>query len=264
MSDEKPFCFVIAPIGERTSLARKQSDTALYYIIEPALADLYQIKRADSDERSGEITQQMFMDIVAADLIVCNLSGLNPNVMYELGVAHTLSKRVIHIFDSKTTLPFDVRQHRAIDFDVEDPESHRIAAERVRRFEKSLRTGARTAEGGGVSNPYTDAIRENAGKDEAEKYPAILEELEELYGRLEGVERSVKIGRSSGARGTSEKDQVDAAARLIDMLADRTGYERVLLDNHDGRRLVVYGDRILDTSGVPGEINGFKVEFRLT
>jgi hypothetical protein len=59
----------------------------LRYIIRPALSDEYRVKRADEDALPGSITDQMIRDIDQAQLILADLSNLNPNAFYELGVA---------------------------------------------------------------------------------------------------------------------------------------------------------------------------------
>ena len=257
----KPLCFVIAPIGIKGSDTRKQSDVALRYIIQPALDQVYNVKRADEDSNSGEITRQMILDIENAELVVCNLSGLNANVMYELGVAHSRGKKVIHIYDKKTQLPFDIRQSRSIEFDVDDPDSHSTAVEDLRRFERSL------SDKSTVSNPFTDAMAGPVKFDQEDlknqTVTALLADFEEMFDRVESIERRLRIAPAIGET-SNDHEQVDAAAKVIELLADRPGYERVTIDTKNGRkRLIVFGERQLDTSEIPEEINGVRVEFRL-
>lgn len=260
---EKPFCFVIAPIGEKGSAERKQSDVALRYIIEPALTGTYDVKRADADSRPGEITKQMIQDINRANLIVCNLSGLNANVMYELGIAHCLGKQVIHLFDRQTSLPFDVRQSRSIVFDIDDPESHSEASRELKKFESSLKDKSI------VSNPFVDAmagpLRLSDEELKDKTITSLLADNEELLSRIEGIERLLKVGVPDRRRYSSEKAQVDAAAKLIDILESRAGYEKVLFDTIDGKRcIIVLGSRDLELANLPVEVDGVSVQYRIS
>lgn len=259
---DKPLCFVIAPIGERGSEARKQSDIALEYIIRPALESTYYVKRADTDERPGEITKQMVVDIEQAAMIVCNLSGLNANVMYELGIAHARQKKVIHIFDSKTTLPFDLRQSRSIEFDVSDPSSHRMAADQLAKYEGALK------QSDAVSNPFTEAM---AGPIKLDKEDlkdktigSLLEEMEDLASRLTAIEDAVP-GAKRGSVKHSSISHVDGAGKLIDLLADKPGFNRIVLDERGSKKvLIVYGTKELNLAGLPDELDGMPIEYRLT
>jgi hypothetical protein len=104
---QKPLCFVIGPIGPDGSDVRKRSNMPLKYIIRPALQHKYEVKRSDNDSKPGSITDQLIVDISRADLVIADLSNLNPNAFYELGVSHTLRKKVIHMSDS-LDLPFDI------------------------------------------------------------------------------------------------------------------------------------------------------------
>jgi hypothetical protein len=96
------------------------------------------VKRADEDIRPGLITSQLIRDINDASLIVADLSELNANAFYELGVGHALNKKTIHICDKATKLPFDVKQYRTIFFDTLSTESHQMAIDRMREQEKFL------------------------------------------------------------------------------------------------------------------------------
>ena len=43
-------------------------------------------------------------------------SGKNPNVFYEIGIAHTLGKNVIPITQNIDDVPFDLRHHRVLTY----------------------------------------------------------------------------------------------------------------------------------------------------
>jgi hypothetical protein len=46
--------------------------------------------------------------------MVADFTGKNPNVFYEVGIAHTLGKTVIPITQSINDVPSDLRHHRAL------------------------------------------------------------------------------------------------------------------------------------------------------
>ncbi len=73
--------------------------------------------RADEIAGTGQITDQIIQAIDGADLLIADLSGANPNVMYELGLADARGKPAIIITQDATSLPFDVSGPRAILYD---------------------------------------------------------------------------------------------------------------------------------------------------
>jgi hypothetical protein len=67
------------------------------------------------------VIEKIYEAIEKADLIICDISLSNPNVMYELGYAHALQKPVIHIANRMEPILFDIRSVRAIFYDFEIP-----------------------------------------------------------------------------------------------------------------------------------------------
>lgn len=57
-----------------------------------------------------------------SDLVIADLSTLNPNVFYEIGLRHMLGKAIIHVADENTKLPFDVSSFRTVIYDIHEPE----------------------------------------------------------------------------------------------------------------------------------------------
>jgi hypothetical protein len=109
-------CFVmqpfVAPLGA-------------YYekVFKPAIekAGLMPV-RADAEIfGTGKIMDQVFQGIVAAKVLVAELTTRNPNVFYELGVAHALKKPVVLVSAREEDVPFDLKRIRVIYYDVTDP-----------------------------------------------------------------------------------------------------------------------------------------------
>ncbi len=74
-------------------------------------------RRADDIKSNKAIMQDIWKSICEARIIIADLSRLNPNVMYELGIAHTLGKETILIYqesETETKFPFDLSHIRQI------------------------------------------------------------------------------------------------------------------------------------------------------
>jgi hypothetical protein len=115
-------CFVIGPIGKDGSLQRKHSDLLLNAVIKEVLHQEefgYLVKRADEDSDPGMIGDRVISDIINAELVVADLTELNPNAFYELGIRHSTEKPTIHVARAETTLPFDTVSHSTIFVDLD-------------------------------------------------------------------------------------------------------------------------------------------------
>ncbi len=74
----------------------------------------FNVSRGDERVHSGEIFPHLLRLLVEARIVVANITGRNPNVFYELGIAHALDKSVILIAHKKAEVPFDVRSKQII------------------------------------------------------------------------------------------------------------------------------------------------------
>lgn len=68
--------------------------------------------RGDENYIKGDIFPEMLKLIVKANLIIANVNGRNPNVLYELGIAQALDKPVILISSEPDKLPIDIKSKR--------------------------------------------------------------------------------------------------------------------------------------------------------
>lgn len=70
---------------------------------------------------STRISSKLIHDALAtADIIVCDISGNNPNILYELGIAHALKKPVIIISNEPGRIPLDIRPFQVLYYDFDD------------------------------------------------------------------------------------------------------------------------------------------------
>jgi hypothetical protein len=115
-----------------------------------------------------------------ASMIVADLSFLNPNVFYELGIAHSEEKPVIHIAHRETRLPFDNIGYRAVMFDPFDWNSHVEAKKQIADFARKA-----LAQGSMISNQVTHARGVKKLKASADPQEAIVAKLDEGMARLQ-------------------------------------------------------------------------------
>jgi len=68
----------------------------------------------------GDIMNRVWRDIRKSDVILADLTTQNPNVFYEMGLAHALGKTIIMIKQKESVaVPFDVSNHKYFEYDLE-------------------------------------------------------------------------------------------------------------------------------------------------
>lgn len=121
-------CFVIMPFGEREIDGKKYHFDEIYnnvFLTAISMVDLPEggkliAKRADAPNTAGIITDEMFRDILYSRVVLADITGLNPNVFYELGIRHSLRPRpTVVIKERQSNIPFDVHNLRIFSYDID-------------------------------------------------------------------------------------------------------------------------------------------------
>lgn len=101
----KPFVFVLMPFSTAF-------DDIYRYGIKKACEDQgCYCERVDEQMFDGTILDRIYNQISRADVVIADMTGRNPNVFYETGYAHALSKRVILLTQSEQDIPFDLKHY---------------------------------------------------------------------------------------------------------------------------------------------------------
>jgi hypothetical protein len=100
-------CGIIMPISPHPDYPIDHWKDVLKIIIEAIPTDEFRYSLVSDDEAIGLIHERIVTNIYNNEMIVCDVSGKNPNVMFELGLRVAFDKPVIIIKDDKTTYSFD-------------------------------------------------------------------------------------------------------------------------------------------------------------
>ena len=126
-------CFVLMPFGE-------WFDRYYVEIYVPALKDAgFEPVRADSLFTSGSVMEQICDQIQKSKVLLAELTGKNPNVFYEMGVAHALQKPVVFVSGNIDDVPFDVRHLRVVIYDVREPKWDEKLRKQITAYIKNAR-----------------------------------------------------------------------------------------------------------------------------
>jgi len=125
--------FIVRPFGTRNGIDFDQVEQLL---IGPALDKVGATGGTTSEiMEAGNIRIDMFQRLLAADLVVADISTNNPNVFYELGIRHSLQEKRTFLIRAKTRspqalaadakkeeVPFDLKTDRYFEYDPACPD----------------------------------------------------------------------------------------------------------------------------------------------
>lgn len=145
-------CFVMMPFGE-------WFDRYYQDIYVPAIKEAgFEPVRGDELFHTGSVVEQIWEQIEKAKLLLADLSGKNPNVFYELGLAHAARKPVVFAAGELGDVPFDLRHLRVIIYDIREPEW----AARLRKSVTDYLRNAAKEPGKSIPHPFRAQMEEAA------------------------------------------------------------------------------------------------------
>ena len=144
VESKQPTAFVIMPFGAAF-------DDIYSDFIQSQLASAgFAVTRADEITSSEIIMSTIIRQMEDACLVVADLTDSNPNVYYELALAHAMHKPVILLTQDIDELPFDIKAVQAIEYTRDFTRMDAARAELKKAAEGTL-TGDTW-----FNNPYSD------------------------------------------------------------------------------------------------------------
>jgi hypothetical protein len=195
----KDTCFIIMPFGDWADF---------YYdnIFRPAVDNAgLTPRRADDLYRPSAIVHDIWELTQTARLLLADLTGKNPNVFYELGLAHAIAKPVILVAEKMDDVPFDLRALRVIIYDKNDPNWGTILKDKITAAAREVLASPKEA-----VLPTFMAVR---GAHEKPTVTATEKELISLRQEMEMIKRSIAARESPYFRRPISRDEAEMRVR---------------------------------------------------
>jgi hypothetical protein len=154
-------CFVCMP------LIKEFQDvySAIAKEIQEALGGQWKCSRADETSQPGMAAEKVIRSLLNSHLVIAVVADLreansiNPNVMYELGIAHSFRKPTIVVADKENELPFDIRPMETIQIDFSSPTFHADLQRLLQRALRSPQVVENLEKRRIASNPITSQLK---------------------------------------------------------------------------------------------------------
>lgn len=261
---EKPVCFVIMPISDAHGYEPGHFGRVYEHILKPAIvAAGYLPIRADDTIKTDYIAVGIIQKIVESEMVICDFSARNPNVMYELGIRHAFNKPVALIKDRRTDKVFDIQGLRYVEYDD---------SLRIDTVQKDIsKISGAIQETAGANGKGVNSVVQLAGITAAE-IPAkqqvsgetqlILSAIGSLERRVDGIENK---GRIASRFFTTADEKVtfqdNTTAELDDEIFNQTGElignlvdihpddEKIFIKKEDGK-IIPYAANSVRSKGL--------------
>jgi O-acetyl-ADP-ribose deacetylase (regulator of RNase III) len=139
-------CFVIMPFGKKKDIDGYEVDFDDVYheLIYKGVKELgLDCERCDEIIGTGSIHKKMFRGIFDADVSVVDITSLNPNVFYELGVRHALHRYGTLVIrrNSNLPIPFNINGLNILGYEIDSADQLESGRKKIRdHIQKSLDT----------------------------------------------------------------------------------------------------------------------------
>lgn len=119
---QKGKCFVLMPFGEHVLRDGQKFDWNNFYdvVIKETIKQAgMEPLRADGIPGAKPLLERLWEGIQEAEIIVADLTGQSPNVMFELGLAHVIGKRILILTMDPEDFPVDLGHFVQIRYSVD-------------------------------------------------------------------------------------------------------------------------------------------------
>ena len=199
-SATKKVCGVVMPISECDGCSRTHWDEVFEIITSVAEEKGFEARIVSDTEESNLIHKEILSNVYNNDIIICDISGHNPNVFFELGIRMATQKPTIIVKDDKTICPFDIGANKYIPYprDLRYPVMKKFKSQ----LSDSISTTIKQSPGSsfiGTLGPFTVPDVENS------KIPA----ADAILGQLRDIEMKVSslVSMESESRHRSRIDE---------------------------------------------------------
>lgn len=247
-------CFVAMPYGT-TEQEKKEFSRVYKFLIKAAAEEAgLECVRSDFEGRGGHILSNVIEDLADSDVVIADLTNLNWNVAYELGIRHVMHKKgTVLICNKLTSLPFDVQSLNVLFYSDDWLDHEEELCDKLKKAIEARLNGATNTDSP-VHDKYSflpeDVIHSHgvATDDELrearERIAQLENELSDTHKKIESMGLSLADEQGGG--------DVDYASIFLEELENSiysgsraTAKMRELIDNEDKEGFLKFLGRVL-------------------
>ncbi|HEX8689601.1 MAG TPA: hypothetical protein VF729_05095 [Solirubrobacterales bacterium] len=229
-------CFVVSAFGS-TSEEQRRYKQVLRHLVQKVLKSRYTVVRADEIDDEGLITNQIIEHLLEDDLVVADLTDLNPNVFYEVAVRHAARKPIVHLITKGQDIPFDVANMRTVQYALDDPDALEAAQEELERKVQTIEENNWQAGPNPISAALDVWLLRESEQPEVRKAGDLLAAVGELRDEVRSLARRVRqpdeLKPPPGV-----KKHVFAQVKKFDPIDEDALAERVLASRDDMKKIL--------------------------
>lgn len=220
-------CFVIMGFRKKVGADGIIYDLDKTYnnIIKPTVQKCgFKCIRGDEVKDSSLIDKSMYALLVHADLVIADITTLNPNALYELGIRHAARPfSTIIMRHNEGDIPFDISHNRIFHYKHDGDIIGHEETERCKTELADLIT--KVSRRNDVDSPFFESIADLPHHQLSEdQYHGLIKELaekeEHIFGWTEHAKAEMKL-----AKGELTGEKFQNAARLWEKLAEKVKNE---------------------------------------
>jgi len=182
----RPVCGIVRPIADMAEYGATHW-LAVHSILAEAAASVgYDIRLVSESDTAGIILNHIVTNLYSDPVVICDVSGRNPNVMFELGMRIAFEKPVIVIADDTTPFSFDISPLKHFTY----PRSLRYAD--MVKFKEDI-GNAIISTLVAFNEPTHRGYLQQFGPIEATKLPAQQVSVEGIAADLASLRRSISV-----------------------------------------------------------------------
>lgn len=214
---EKPMCGIVMPISEIDGCSASHWKEVLGIVAEATENAGYKAKIVSESDDVGVIQQRIVQNLYDSEIVVCDVSAKNANVMFELGLRLAFDKPAIVIKDDRTSYSFDTSPIEHLEY----PRDLRYAS--IQKFKVDLAKKIVATVEASQKADYTTFLKhfgkfEVKGLDtkEVSEQEFLASELASLRNQMSRIERSVDSGEYAvGIGARRRRPSIRVTARRI-------------------------------------------------
>ena len=209
--DKKIICGIVMPISSIDGCNESHWNDVMEILNESIDEAGFESNLVSNADDVGVIQKRIIQNLYDNPIVICDVSGKNPNVMFELGIRLAFDKPTIIIKDDKTTYSFDTSPIEHLEY-PRDLRFNKIQEFKIKLTDKIIKTHEKAS----TDENYSTFLKHfgefkvaKIDKKEVTPQEFILEEIKSLRGLIINNNRRTNVNSQQEIFRTNNANKID-------------------------------------------------------